>query len=108
MLVLSRKKDETIVIGGQIELQVLKIKGNSVRIGIKAPEHVKILRGEVSPFDVTFEVAMEEFEKIRDEAKELSPAEEAAPPKKSATIVTHVSAIKDENDPGLPNPFAIV
>ncbi|MCL4164498.1 UNVERIFIED_CONTAM: hypothetical protein GTU68_045024 [Idotea baltica] len=66
MLVLSRKKEEAIVIDGQIEIQVLKIKGNTVRLGIRAPQDVKILRGEVSPFDVTFEVAMDDFNAIRD------------------------------------------
>ena len=107
MLILSRKKDETIIIGGQIELQILKIKGSSVRIGVKAPEDVKILRGEVSPFDVTFEVAMEDFERARDSKKE-SRRDEEEPPKKSPTIVAHVSAIEDEAEPGLQNPFAII
>lgn len=53
MLILSRKKEESIVIGDQIEIQVLKIKGNVVRLGIKAPAEVKVLRGELSPFDVS-------------------------------------------------------
>jgi len=56
MLVLSRKKDESIVLDGQIEIQVLKIKGNTVRLGIKAPANVKVLRGELSPFDVEVEI----------------------------------------------------
>lgn len=61
MLVLSRRKEESIVIGNQIEVQILKIKGNVVRLGIKAPQNVKILRSEVCPFDVEFEVAQEDF-----------------------------------------------
>ena len=61
MLVLSRKKDESIVLNGQIEITVLKIKGNTVRLGIKAPSNIKVLRGELSPFDV--EVEMEKDEK---------------------------------------------
>jgi len=56
MLVLSRKKDESIVLDGQIEITVLKIKGNTVRLGIKAPSNIKVLRGELSPFDVEVEV----------------------------------------------------
>ena len=44
MLVLSRKKDESIVLDGQIEITVLKIKGNTVRLGIKAPSNIKVLR----------------------------------------------------------------
>ena len=56
MLVLSRKKDQSIVLDGQIEVQVLKVKGNTVRLGIKAPSHVKVLRGELSPFNIDVEV----------------------------------------------------
>jgi carbon storage regulator CsrA len=50
MLVLSRRIDETILIDGRIEVQIVRVKGNSVRIGIRAPEDVKILRGELAPF----------------------------------------------------------
>lgn len=50
MLVLSRKKNEQIVIDGQIEVEILQIKGNTVRLGIKAPRDVKVLRGELKPF----------------------------------------------------------
>jgi len=52
MLVLSRKQNQTIVIDNQIEIEVLKIKGNTVRLGIKAPSHIKVLRGELSPFEI--------------------------------------------------------
>lgn len=50
MLVLSRKKNQTILIDGQIEIEVLQIKGNSIRLGIKAPSEVRVLRGELKPF----------------------------------------------------------
>ena len=56
MLVLSRKKDQQVVIDGQIKIEVLKIKGNIVRLGISAPEDVKILRGELKPFETEVEV----------------------------------------------------
>lgn len=52
MLVLSRKKNQTVLIDGQIEVEVLKIKGNTVRLGITAPANVKVLRGELSPFEI--------------------------------------------------------
>ena len=52
MLVLSRKKGQTIVIDGQIEIEVLKVKGNTVRLGINAPKNIKVLRGELSPFEI--------------------------------------------------------
>ncbi len=47
MLVLSRKTNENIKIGDSIELRILEIKGDTVRIGIEAPKSVDILRGEL-------------------------------------------------------------
>src|SRR3546814_9119028 len=47
MLVLSRQRDETIMIGDDIELTVVDIRGDKVRIGIKAPTHVAVHRKEV-------------------------------------------------------------
>lgn len=47
MLVLSRKKGETIVIQDQIELTILSVDGDIVKVGITAPKHVDIFRKEV-------------------------------------------------------------
>jgi carbon storage regulator len=47
MLVLTRKKDQTIVINDNIEITVLDIQGDQVRIGINAPRSVTIHRKEV-------------------------------------------------------------
>lgn len=47
MLVLSRKVNETIKMGDDIEIRVLEVKGDSVRIGIEAPMSMEILRGEL-------------------------------------------------------------
>jgi len=47
MLVLSRKSNETIKIGDDIEIRILEVKGDTVRIGIEAPKSVDILRGEL-------------------------------------------------------------
>lgn len=47
MLVLSRKFNETIMIGENIEITVVSISGDTVRLGIQAPREVKILRREV-------------------------------------------------------------
>lgn len=49
MLVLTRKIGETIQIGEGIQLTVLRVKGNSVRIGIDAPSNVRVRRGEIPP-----------------------------------------------------------
>lgn len=47
MLALSRKKGEAIVVNNDIELTVLEIKGDQVKIGISAPKTVPIYRKEV-------------------------------------------------------------
>jgi len=47
MLVLSRKKDEQIRIGDDIVLTITEIRGDKVRIGIKAPPDVTVHRSEV-------------------------------------------------------------
>ena len=47
MLVLSRQRDETIVIGDDIEITVVDIRGEKVRLGINAPPHISVHRKEV-------------------------------------------------------------
>ncbi len=47
MLVLSRKRDESIVIDDSIKITVLEIKGGHVKLGIEAPSEVGILRYEL-------------------------------------------------------------
>jgi carbon storage regulator len=44
MLVLSRKVGNRIVIAGDIEITVLRVHGNRVRLGVNAPRHVSIVR----------------------------------------------------------------
>lgn len=48
MLVLSRTKGETILIGDNITVHVTKVMGNRVTIGIDAPKEIRILRGELN------------------------------------------------------------
>ena len=47
MLVLSRQRDETIMIGDDIELTVVDIRGDKVRLGINAPAHISVHRKEI-------------------------------------------------------------
>lgn len=47
MLVLSRQRDETIVIGDDVEITVVDIRGEKVRLGINAPAHIAVHRKEV-------------------------------------------------------------
>jgi carbon storage regulator len=54
MLILTRRVGETLMIGGDVAITVLGVKGNQVRIGVKAPKDVAVHREEI-------------FEKIRHE-----------------------------------------
>jgi carbon storage regulator len=47
MLVVTRKKDERLIIGNEIEVQVLRVGRDNVRLGIKAPPHISIYRYEI-------------------------------------------------------------
>lgn len=47
MLVLSRKKDESIVINNDIKIVVVEIRGDKVRLGVEAPKEVPVHRQEV-------------------------------------------------------------
>ncbi|MCA9304359.1 MAG: carbon storage regulator CsrA [Phycisphaerales bacterium] len=47
MLVLSRQRDETIMIGDEIEISVVDIRGDKVRLGINAPTRIAVHRKEV-------------------------------------------------------------
>ena len=49
MLVLTRKAGETIQIDGDIVIQIVKVRGRQVRIGIEAPKNTKVQRGELIP-----------------------------------------------------------
>jgi carbon storage regulator len=48
VLVLTRKTEESILIGDNIEIRVLGVSGDKVRIGIEAPREVEIFRKEIS------------------------------------------------------------
>jgi len=47
MLVLSRHKDESIIIGDNVEITVVDVRGNKVRLGINAPTSIPVHRKEV-------------------------------------------------------------
>ena len=59
MLILSRKINEKVIIGDDITVSIIEVRGDQVRIGIDAPKKVKVFRQEV-------------FEAIRDENKAAS------------------------------------
>ncbi len=68
MLVLSRKTAQTVMIGSDIRVTVVRLEGNQVRIGIEAPHDVRILRGELT------EEGGEMFETPERRADSLEPA----------------------------------
>lgn len=47
MLVLSRRRDETIMIGNDVKITIVDIRGEKVRVGIEAPNEVPVHRQEV-------------------------------------------------------------
>jgi len=47
MLVLSRQRDESIVIGDDVEITIVDVRGDKVRLGITAPKHIAVHRREV-------------------------------------------------------------
>lgn len=65
MLALSRKPGESVIIGNDIELTILEVKGEQVKVGIKAPQSVAIYRKEL-------------FEQIQESNREASKISEDA------------------------------
>lgn len=47
MLVLSRKPGESLIIGNQIKVTIVRVQGNRVKLGIEAPESCRVLRAEL-------------------------------------------------------------
>lgn len=47
MLILSRKKNESIIIGDNIEIMITDVSGENVKLGINAPRHISVHRKEI-------------------------------------------------------------
>ena len=47
MLILSRKRDESIIIGDNLEISIIDVVGDRVRLGIKAPPEIPVHRKEI-------------------------------------------------------------
>lgn len=48
MLILTRREGESVLIGDQVTITVLRVKGNQVRLGVNAPKDVAVQREEIS------------------------------------------------------------
>lgn len=51
MLVLTRKVNQQIRLGDDITVTILRVQGNSIRIGVEAPRSVRVVRGELEPLN---------------------------------------------------------
>lgn len=85
MLVLSRKMDEQVVIGDEIRITVLRVKGDRVKLGIQAGQNLKIMRGELldTAPEVHEQAATEPPHRVADPTAGLADdgqADEDAPP----------------------------
>lgn len=47
MLVLSRQKDESIIVGDDVEITIVDVRGDKVRLGITAPKNISVHRKEI-------------------------------------------------------------
>jgi carbon storage regulator len=75
MLVLSRKKDESIVINNDITIVVVEIRGDKVRLGVEAPKEVPVHRQEVFEAIARGEAVVESVDA---DAAKVRAAEESA------------------------------
>ncbi len=68
MLVLSRKVGETIWIGDDVELVITEVKGDYVKVGVRAPRNVDIIRGELrnDVSDANKEAVMKSIDLLKD------------------------------------------
>lgn len=71
MLVLSRKKNESIVINNDITIVVVEIRGDKVRLGVEAPKEVPVHRREV--YDAIKRNENEQRDRVGSTDSELSP-----------------------------------
>ena len=77
MLVLSRQRDESIIIGDNIVITVVDIRGDKVRLGIAAPTEIPVHRREV--FEAIQRENLQASQVPPDQARQVGSAEQAGP-----------------------------
>jgi carbon storage regulator len=76
MLVLSRQRDESIMIGDDVEITIVDVRGDKVRLGITAPRHIPVHRREI--YDAIQREKKEKQAKEKAEGAEEQQIEQAA------------------------------
>jgi carbon storage regulator len=82
MLVLTRKSNQSIMIGDEIEVSVLSVMGEKVRIGIQAPQRVPVFRKEI-------------YLEIHREAGAATPSKDGAAPEHAAAVEESLQDLGD-------------
>jgi len=72
MLVLSRQRDESIMIGDDVEITIVDIRGDKVRLGITAPKHIPVHRREI--YDAIQREKVQQQQATEHAASEQSPS----------------------------------
>ena len=72
MLVLSRQRDESIMIGDDVEITIVDVRGDKVRLGITAPKNIPVHRREI--YDA---IQREKAQKPAGDAQDKSPSQES-------------------------------
>ena len=81
MLVLSRHRDESIMIGDDVVVTIVDIRGDKVRLGIAAPQHIPVHRQEV----------YEAIKRENERAKKLAPSDTKQASPESGSAASHDS-----------------
>ena len=87
MLVLSRNRDETIMIGDDVEITIVDVRGDRVRIGINAPRSIQVHRKEV--YDAIKRENAEASTMRAEDVAAFPPRPSRTPPTRSATAGRH-------------------
>lgn len=89
MLVLSRKVNQRVMIGDDIEIVILETKGDTAKIGIVAPRHVKVFRQEV-------------YEAIREENARAAQQAAASQASQAGNLLKQALQVRQAQQPSPP------
>lgn len=99
MLVLTRKMQEKIQIGDNVTITILRVKGQTVRVGIEAPRSLKVVRGELPLIAEASEEAIAHGEDADDSAfSENEPMSIELPARIGPAVETNEAENDDRND----------